>query len=271
MIPAFLRITPNVQASSFADVETGGVGFITHFRAAAVTNGGWTEPSSDLFRSPPDDDGYFMDVLLTRISSTSLEIRLRDHLGRTIYTRRIHISGTVAGVVIVSEKHFSIINQDGNEEAHGAMVDFSPMPHGANGAHVWGAGRRNSSGTDDNGWNQSAQATSFLLDNVTIQARTRFIVGLPGGVSNVVHGTGLMADGAVGVVPCVTSGHSGDSSNIGQGRLFGFIFGQKNAFTVGSKPTLPVDDSTDGVFRVLYPNILHNTPEVRMLSFMGLS
>jgi hypothetical protein len=268
-VPEFLSLTPYVRTlSGITDVETGGVGFISSFRGAAVTDGDWTEPSADLFKSPVDANGYFMDVLLTRISSTSLEIRLRDHLGRTIYTRRIHISGTVDGKVIASEKHFSILNTTGNEEAHGAMMDFLPIPHNTNDNHVWGAGRRNSSGTDDNGWNQSAQATSFFRDDTTIQARARF-AGNVGGVNGVSHSPHLYVGEIPAVTPVGISGWNASSAIRGNGRPYGFVLVSAATFSVGSEPSLPVDESTQKTFRILYPNIVHVTPEMRIASLMS--
>lgn len=51
----------------------------------------WTEPSTALFKSPPDTAGKFVDILCTRITQFNIEFRMRDYRGATICTRRIQI------------------------------------------------------------------------------------------------------------------------------------------------------------------------------------
>lgn len=82
------------QSTGVTDVTT----VISDTRTGLVTNLGWTEPTTALFKSVPDAAGKWFDVLLTRISATNLELRVRDHRGATLITRRIQIDG--AGTVI---------------------------------------------------------------------------------------------------------------------------------------------------------------------------
>lgn len=82
------------QSTGVTDVTT----VISDTRTGLVTNLGWTEPTTALFKSPPDAGGKWFDVLLTRISATNLEMRVRDHRGATLITRRIQIDG--AGTTI---------------------------------------------------------------------------------------------------------------------------------------------------------------------------
>lgn len=84
-------LEPDDATISIADVETGGVGIISQARLMLVTNGSWTEPSADLFRSPATASGVFFDILMTRIDADTLEFRVRDYLGATLITRRIDI------------------------------------------------------------------------------------------------------------------------------------------------------------------------------------
>jgi hypothetical protein len=77
------------QSAGITDVAT----VITDIRTALVTGLSWTEPSAALFRSP-SLGGYWFDMLLTKISATSLEMRVRDSLGRTICTRRVTSDAT---------------------------------------------------------------------------------------------------------------------------------------------------------------------------------
>ncbi len=78
--------------TGIVDVETGGVGIITELRLRLVTNGNWTEPSANLFKSPVTAAGRFFDMLFTRIDADTMEVRVRDHLAATLYTRRFNIN-----------------------------------------------------------------------------------------------------------------------------------------------------------------------------------
>ena len=84
-------LEPGDGSISIADVETGGVGIITKSRLELVTNGNWTEPSADLFKSPLTGSGVFFDILMTRIDADTLEFRVRNYLGVTLITRRLDI------------------------------------------------------------------------------------------------------------------------------------------------------------------------------------
>ena len=84
-------LEPGDANLSIPDVETGGVGIITKARLELVTNGSWTEPSANLFKTPVTASGVFFDVLMTRIDADTLELRVRDYLGATLMTRRIDI------------------------------------------------------------------------------------------------------------------------------------------------------------------------------------
>lgn len=84
-------LSPGDSSISIADVETGGVGIITEARLRLVTNGNWTEPSANLFKSVPTAAGVWFDVLMTRIDADTMEYRVRNHLGTTVMTRRCDI------------------------------------------------------------------------------------------------------------------------------------------------------------------------------------
>src|SRR6516162_9496070 len=74
------------------DVETGGVGVISSWRTYSTALAKpWTDLGGNLFKSYVDDAGHWMDVLMTRISATNIEFRVRDHKGHTIITRRFQI------------------------------------------------------------------------------------------------------------------------------------------------------------------------------------
>jgi len=96
------------QHTGLTDVETGGVGIITDLRTHLLALS-WTEPSTNLFRCPADHMGRWLDILATRISATTIEFRLRNHLGQTIFTRRILIDGGGTSVNFYCGKFYVIV------------------------------------------------------------------------------------------------------------------------------------------------------------------
>lgn len=78
------------QSTGVTDVNT----LISDLRTLLVTTLGWTEPSTGLFKSPSNGGGQWYDILLTRISATNLELRVRDQIGHVIITRRIQIDAS---------------------------------------------------------------------------------------------------------------------------------------------------------------------------------
>src|SRR5512147_433054 len=87
-VPAFLNSSYRYFCRvGVSDVQQ----IIDDFQTEVLANGPpWTNPSAGLYKSPVDADGRWMDILLTKISASKLEMRLRDQLGQTICTRRIN-------------------------------------------------------------------------------------------------------------------------------------------------------------------------------------
>jgi len=110
------------QLTGLTDVETGGVGIISKLRTKLVTDLGWTEPTSNLFKSPSDPVGRWLDVLCTRISATNIEFRVRDNLGRTVITRRVQISGGGSTVNFFCGKFYAIVEVVGTPEVFQAFI-----------------------------------------------------------------------------------------------------------------------------------------------------
>jgi hypothetical protein len=160
-IPFFLDSTQvpfnYTEIYGITDVETGGVGIITTFRAQAVTGLGWTEPSTALFKTPVDAAGRWFDVLLTRISATVLEYRMRNSSGTTITTRRIQITAGFAVRFFTNTMGFLIeaIQADpaSSETLQGHMLDQSPNLQSDVSNYVIMAGRRNNTSVDDGSGN----------------------------------------------------------------------------------------------------------------------
>lgn len=111
------------QTTGITDVNT----IISDVRTVLVTNLSWTEPTTALFQSPSDASGKFLDVLLTRITATNLEVRLRDYRGSALFTRRIQIDAT-ASVNYFGNKYGLVIEslRATPEIFRGGLLDPAP-------------------------------------------------------------------------------------------------------------------------------------------------
>ena len=185
--PVQIPFTFQDNQVKYFDVESGGVGIITDFRFLAVTTLGWTEPSSGLFKTPVLTGGTFMDVLLTKISSAILELRVRNHLGTSIMTtvRRIQIDTTNGSTVRYHVNTYGFyFETSGFEGMYGSMLDASPdLPADNAASYIVANATRNSASTVDGNFANSSQV--FILDNggaVTSQRLRNRTVNIIGSV-----------------------------------------------------------------------------------------
>jgi hypothetical protein len=163
-VPAFLsssfRFLPRVNVS---DVQT-----IMDDFANEVAANGWTNPSANLYKSPPNTAGQWFDVLLTRVTQNKLEIKVRDFNGVTVSQRRIYATtaNTWQTNVYVGQFHYMIdVYQMSNAPlfANGGLLDVSPEAMGVHTHVVWGNASSNTSdGYDYNTWDYAQ-----MVDNVT--------------------------------------------------------------------------------------------------------
>lgn len=139
------------------DVETGGVGVISQMRSMLVGGSlNWTEPSTALFKTPVDAAGRFLDVLVTRISSTVVEWRVRNAAAATICTRRANL-GLGGMRIYASSAHvlveFLFTDPNGSENLSANVLDMAPDANTDHVLYVIGAGYRNTAGTQDSSGN----------------------------------------------------------------------------------------------------------------------
>ena len=126
-VPTFLSTSHRyLRTNGVTDVDT----IITDVRSECVTNGSpaWTEPNTALFKSPIDASGRWFDVLLTRISATSLEMRVRDKNAVTVCTRRMYIDAGGTDIqYCTGEMHFAIVSlRSPAEFLIAGMIDMTP-------------------------------------------------------------------------------------------------------------------------------------------------
>ena len=150
----------NAQDDGMTDVNT----IISTVRTLLVTTLGWSEPSTALFKTPVDAASRFLDVLLTRISATNLEIRVRNATPTTVITRRIQITsggsvwyhGNIFGLVIASLSAT-------NEIAQAHVLDQTPDLQSDSALYVVANAYRSAADSADG--NGTIMGQYFAIDN----------------------------------------------------------------------------------------------------------
>jgi hypothetical protein len=156
----------SVTVLGLTDVESGGVGIISSMRTLLVTTLGWTEPSANLFKTPVDGAGRFLDILVTRISATVVEWRVRDQAGVTVCTRRFNL-GTGAmfihGSTVGCYAEFVQTAQNGLENGRAFVLDVAPDGNADVSLFVVGNGFRTAAGANDGAGDVYGEY--FAIDN----------------------------------------------------------------------------------------------------------
>jgi len=150
------------------DVNT----IISTIRSLLVTTLGWSEPTTARFKTPVDASGRFLDILLTRISATNLDILTRNASAVTVCERRIQISNP--GSVEYYCNTFGVcINslQATPERFEAHVLDQAPDLQSDNSLYVASHGYRNTSDVAD----AVDTGRYFMIDNgaATLAARSR--------------------------------------------------------------------------------------------------
>ncbi len=252
-IPLFLDSTQvpynYTQIDNISDVESGGVGIITTFRAQAVTGLGWTEPSSGLFKTPVDAAGRWLDVLLTRISATVIEWRVRNSAGTTLLTRRIQITAgfpirfytNIYGCLIEALQ----ANPETSEVLQAHILDQTPDLQTDVSNYIIGAGRRTSGSVDDGSGNTTGHY--FAFDNAVathVAGRTmscRILQGTALVMQNA-QGTYWMRDMLIGINQAGTIRWSG--------RICHALL-VDSTIPPGTDRAIKIDTSTTATYRVI--------------------
>jgi len=125
-IPNFLDDTVQ-EPGDYTEVITDVATIITTVRNLITgTAAGWTEPSTGLFKSPVIDNRW-MDILLTRINATTLEIRTRNHLGTTVRTGRIQIGASTTVDYYWGNFYLLIVSRQATAELSWSVIlDVEP-------------------------------------------------------------------------------------------------------------------------------------------------
>ncbi len=235
--------------AAITDVETGGVGIITNLRAYLVALG-WTEPSTALFKSPSDDGGHWMDILVTRISATEIEFRVRDHKVHTIITRRIDIDGAGTVITYYTGKFFCRVDslRATSEPFWAEMLETAPdlvewVPD-----VVFAGAYRNNSGAADNF--TSNVGYGYMWETETAAATLRQDRGYNASCDEGGSARGLLNGDGSPLYQDFGIANMGSVSQMRQvGRLYHAVLCDSSLTLQSDKP-VPVDDNTTATFRV---------------------
>ncbi len=137
------------QTTGMTDVNT----IISDLRTGLVTNLSWTEPTTALFKSPVDSAGRFMDILVTRITATNVEFRIRDFRGSTLVTGRIQIDATASVNYFLTKFSMTVESLRATIEiAHAHILEQTPDEASSLSNYITGNTYRNASDTADGSW-----------------------------------------------------------------------------------------------------------------------
>jgi hypothetical protein len=162
-----------IEAGPITDVTD----LITQFRTQVVTGLSWTEPSTALFKTVVDASGRFGDILLTRISATNLEIRVRNQSGSTVCTRRCQIDAGGVYVRYYCNAYGCFVEPirvaNTPETFQMFVLDMTPDAFTDHTQYVSGNGYRTTGDADDAQGKQTGQQYMFENGAAGFKARAR--------------------------------------------------------------------------------------------------
>lgn len=232
--------------------------FLTNINTELVTNLSWTSPGTNLYQSPADAGGRWIDLLFTRISATNLEIRMRDHLGRTVFTRRIQIAAGGTTVEYYTGKFYCVIQslQATAELIQAYLMEPSPDTERALYSYgILGTAFRTTGDANDT---QGSQAVSTFGLTESSQTYAFAARGAPG--ESTTANTGLqtvMVSGSLLIEPIIPQMNAPGNVNSTAGQIYqAWYIDNSKAFA--SDHDVKVDTGVTAVFRVLSIPVVTN-------------
>lgn len=257
--PSFLQGNVRYkETTGITDVQT----IIDDAVAEAVAlTPAWTNPSTGKIVSPVDSFGRYIELQLTRVSATVLEVVMTDPSARTL-TRRANISGTVTCDFYIGQWHFCLDWSSG-EGYYACILDLSPEDGDAHDKWVFVSGPRDGVGTLDIMGGVHNLADGFVIRSAGTYARLatgsniRWIVPVvaEGGSGNTEGDGGAFQTlgGSVLWSPLIVYGDSATNDFRIRGRMPQILTTGRQHVGANSEYPIPVDESTTGTFRVVRP------------------
>ncbi len=244
-VPAYL-------SSSFRYKESGLItdmnDVIAAFRDEVIDRNdpAWSEPSPALFKSPPDSSGRWIDVLLTRISATNLECRVRNSSGVTIETGRIQMdaNGNIFRF-FTGQLHFHIESIGSQTEcARGGILDLSPEPQNIHTQWAYAACYRT---TADAAQMYGSFMGLSVIDNTAPFRVTRIQAMIAYSASSI--GTKSPSGGFIFTAANILMKAPGGSEYVFGGRMYQHMVCDAD-LAPGSEMVVPIDSGSYGTFKV---------------------
>lgn len=212
----------------------------------------WTEPVSGTFKSPPDVNGRYFEFDISALSTTRLEMVLRDDAGREINDRTADITAIDTVRLYTGQFHCMIemvnISVGTTGEALGCGVtDLTPDASDAVLVNTWMVGRRNSAGTLDANMDECNEFE--MVDNGSVAAARR----IRGHIDPSAAFVPLWSHtGRILTVPVeLNSTPKGSPHSTRQpvGVVYQHLM-VDDEFGPGDEVTVPIDDALVGTFKV---------------------
>lgn len=215
----------------------------------------WTNPGAGHVVSPVDASSRKMDLVFTRISATSLQVVATDNNGRSL-TRRANIAGGGSSVdYYAGQFHLFLdwLNGATPEFLHLALLDESPELQTSHNKWLRIHGNRNSAGAD---LSNTFAGYSAIVDSSAAFAEKALAVLYPQAVTRNVNNDGKLCTrthgGANVLYPLIQMGDTVSGQYKILGKVYQVLFCSSVRFADGAEFTVPLDESTTGVFKVLH-------------------
>lgn len=223
---------------------------------ATAVSPAWTNPSAGKIVSPADPVGRQVTIQFTKIGTTELEMTATDPGLRSVTRRAKIAAGGTRVNYFIGQFHMAIEIVAGDTGAGQGLftniLDLSPEGQNAHNNWLVVGGSLNSSGTDDGQfgtmyWHTIRSAGSYAA----------FFGGslLPCGLSS---GGGIgfgcptrTVSGSNLWWPIVACGDTVSNSYLIRGKFQQMLYCSANFLNTGTDISVPIDDSTTGVFRIL--------------------
>lgn len=227
--------------------------------AQAITPA-WSNPLSGKIVSPADADGRQVTVQFNKISATVLEMVVTDGQGRSV-TKRANIAVAGSNIDYFTGPYSFYIDwfnaDNSNSEGHYvSLLDLSPELQTAHNKWVVMHGSRLSGGTFQD-WNVGHPAFVNSTGAFGVVAGSYLY---PFGNNRTINNGGIGGGKLATRTPAGSNYwypviQIGDPVSAGVYRIYGKWFQallcNSGIFAAGSEVSVPVDESTTGVFRVL--------------------
>ncbi len=245
---------PTYLAASFSYLETALITDVADLITAIAdelvnqNDPAWTDMGGGVYKSPVDGSGRWIDITLTRIAASNLNMKARDSGGNTICEGRMQIGSGKVCRIFSGQFHFhveTVVPGASAEYIRAGILDLSPESQTAHTQWCYAHTYRT---TADAIRGNVHHGQTFMWDNAayTEANRATGIMILSGQATYLSPSGGYMF-----FALCVLAKAPGDATNYWYaGRPYNYLIGDPSRLTPGAEFTIPIDVGTFGTFKV---------------------